>query len=147
MQSQFIIRTLDELLSVHGNRMLDNPYSSPTAASGAENVVAVETTTSLATIARRIFLAWERLRILYIGLLGLLTLIVAGTQILEPEILFLVVGGAIISNVCYFAGPIAETYITWLGFEGAWLRWLLFIGGTLMTAIVAVVSLTTALAS
>jgi len=128
---------------------MENPYSSPTTTSKFADDIAVqlEQNTSLTTLARRIFLAWERLRILYIALLALLTLVLAGTQIFEPEMLALVVGGAIVSNVCYFAGPIVETYITWLGYDGKRIRWLLFAGGTLMTAMVAYMSIATTLAA
>jgi len=127
--------------------MMENPYSSPAAASEPDHAVVVECDNSVSGLARRIFLAWERLRILYIALLALLTLILARTQLFDPDMLALIAGGAIVSNLFYFAGPIVETYITWLGYNGKRIRWLLFAGGTLMTAMVACLSIANTLAA
>ncbi|MEO8270952.1 MAG: hypothetical protein ABI557_14610, partial [Aureliella sp.] len=57
--------------------------------------------------------------------------------------IILIIEGAIVANACYFAGPITETYVRWLGYEGKWIRWFLFLGGTLLTAILAVETMLT----
>jgi hypothetical protein len=43
----------------------------------------------------------------------------------------------VVANLCYFAGPIVETYIVWLGFRAAWVRIVLFVLGTLFSCILA----------
>lgn len=93
---------------------------------------------NLMEIARSTFLAWEKLRFLYIGLLGTLTLLLCGREIVNIEILMIVIAGAFVANVCYFAGPILETYVSWLGLKGKWFRWMLFTVGTLFTMVLAV---------
>lgn len=93
---------------------------------------------SLSAIARPTFLAWERLRLVYIVVLGILTLLLVGPAIDQPRVLMLIGEGAIAANLCYFAGPIAETYVRWLGYEAGWVRWALFLGGTVLSAVLAV---------
>ncbi len=88
---------------------------------------------SLGDIAKNVFLAWERLRIAYIILLGLFTALIAAPTMTEPRTILLIVEGAVIANVCFFAGPAVETYVRWLGYDRDWVRKFLFAGGTLFT--------------
>jgi hypothetical protein len=121
--------------------MPENPYSASTQhrATLAEEI---ETEQSLMGIARRTFLAWEKLRIIYVGLLAAVTLVMIGVSgALNRPVVFLVVGGAVFANLAYFAGPMVETYLRWLGYRRAWLRWVMFIGGTLFSMILAVTAL------
>ena len=124
--------------------MSENPYSSPLVleTSPEHKTSAAPFTaasnSNLMEIARSTFLAWEKLRFLYIGLLGTLTLLLCGREIVNIEILMLVIAGAFVANVCYFAGPILETYVSWLGLKGKWFRWMLFTVGTLFTMVLAV---------
>jgi hypothetical protein len=118
--------------------MSNNPYSTPLALESSTEPKIAATTSGLLEIARSTFLAWEKLRFLYIGLLGTLTLLLCGREILNFEILLIVIAGAFVSNVCYFAGPILETYVTWLGLKGKWFRWVLFTVGTLLTMVLAI---------
>lgn len=92
----------------------------------------------LLEIAKSTFLAWERLRILYVALLGLLTLALSAPYLNQVRAIVMIIEGAVTANICFFAGPILETYARWLGYEGRWLRLALFIGGTLFTAALAV---------
>ena len=92
-------------------------------------------------IARTTFLAWERLRLIYISVLGVLTLLLGWGSFGVFEYWLTVAAGAVVANVCFFAGPIVETYITWLGYQGKWLRTLLFTVGTLFTCVLAVAAL------
>ena len=121
---------------------MDNPYSSPTVdtLSTVEAAKSVSDRT-LHNIARKTFLAWERLRIIYIVLLGLLTLLLAGSSLVRFRTIVMIVEGAIIANVAFFAGPTVETYLGWLGYEGKWVRWFLFVGGTLLTMLLAVATM------
>ena len=122
-----------------------NPYSTPNSEPAADIPDSVPAE-SLSQIARSVFLAWERLRIPYILVLATLTVLATGLEALtNMQTLVTIVGGAIVANVCYFAGPIVETYVRWLGYEKNWVRWLLFVGGTLLTALLAFMMLATAL--
>ena len=124
--------------------MTENPYSTPSidARSGiADSLDASMTSPSLSAIAKPTFLAWERLRLIFIAVLGLLTLLLAGPNLLKFRTLVLIAEGAIVSNVCFFAGPIVETYVRWLGYDRKWVRWCLFVGGTMLTAALAVVTM------
>ncbi|MCC7336402.1 MAG: hypothetical protein IT422_15035 [Pirellulaceae bacterium] len=49
---------------------------------------------------------------------------------------------AVLSEI---AGPILETYVRWLGYDRKWVRWFLFAGGTVLTAILALISLASGL--
>jgi len=116
----------------------ENPYSSPPALSVSPPDSVPST---FGGIARSTFLAWEKLRLVYVGLLAAVTLLLAA---LDPSRSFTslrfwipVVEGAVVANVCYFAGPIIETYVTWLGFRGRWLRYTLFVLGTLFSIMLA----------
>lgn len=121
---------------------MQNPYSSPVSdTTSGETSNGNDSHRSLGSIARVVFLAWERLRIAYIVVLGVVTLAITGTRMFEPRIFAMVGVGAVVTNLCFFAGPIVETYVRWLGCERKWVRWILFIGGTILSAIVALVAL------
>jgi hypothetical protein len=114
-----------------------NPYSSPLAEPGKP----VPSGQPLREIARATFLAWERLRMIYIAVLGVLTLLLGWGSFGSFEYWLTVVGGAVVANVCFFAGPIVETYVTWLGYQGKWLRTSLFLIGTIFSCILAFAAL------
>ena len=105
-----------------------NPYTSPIAA--GEELAANQ---PLQEIARTTFVAWEKLRLIYIGVLALVTIAAAAMsgKPIDIDLAWATVVGAIFANACYFAGPITETYVTWLGYRGSWLRLALFVTGTL----------------
>jgi len=126
--------------------MPDNPYTatpttsleSPTEPEGAHR--------SLLATARRVFLAWEKLRIAYVIILALITLLLIGVSgILNLRLLRLIIMGAVAANVAYFAGPTIETYVRWLGYNKIWPRWFMFIGGTLFSIFLAIGLLATEL--
>ncbi|QDV86473.1 hypothetical protein [Planctomycetes bacterium TBK1r] len=133
--------------------MTNNPYSSPTTDATTDHAAStVESGASVVELAKPVFLAWERLRIAYILLLGAFTAMLAmpgvisnGPQLLTFRGLIMIAEGAIVANVLYFAGPIVETYVRWLGYDRTWVRWFLFAGGTLLTALFALVSLASGL--
>lgn len=109
--------------------MVDNPHLIPLVDS------------KLKTIAKSTFLAWERLRIVFVILLGLLTLIFSGPKLLQFRTLVLIAEGAIVANICYFAGPIIEICVRWIGYDRIWVRWFLFVSGMALTGILAVATL------
>jgi hypothetical protein len=133
--------------------MTSNPYSSPTTDTsiGLESS-AVESGASIVALAKPVFISWERLRVVYVLLLGAFTMMLSipgvihnGSQLLTFRGLIMIAEGAIVANICYFAGPIVETYVCWLGYNRQWVRWLLFIGGTVLTGMLALFSLASGL--
>ena len=124
--------------------MTDNPYSAPTLdlnSDSSEPQTESTPSPTFGSIAKSTFLAWERLRIAYIVILGLLTILLAGPNLPKLRTLVLIAEGGIVANVCYFAGPTIETYVRWLGYDGKMFRWCLFLGGTLLTAILAIATM------
>ena len=126
--------------------MTENPYSSPTTTTFTDSSAPKSSERSLLTIARTVFLAWEKLRIVYVIILSVVTLMLTGvTGFSNWQVLRLIIEGAVVANVAYFAGPTIETYIQWLGYERMWPRWLMFGSGTLLSIVLAVGVLATAL--
>jgi len=133
--------------------MTDNPYSSPTTdTTVGPKPSTAESGVSIAALAKPVFIAWERLRIIYVLVLGVFTIMLAipdviynGSQLLTFRSLVMIAEGAIVANVCYFAGPIIETYVRWLGYNRKWVRWFLFVGGTILTVVLAFFSLASGL--
>ena len=128
----------------------ENPYTAPT-----DTPLPVETgdERSLMEIAKSTFLAWEKLRIFYIAILAIFCIVcilvvssvqantMAGLSHSWVELLFALIGGAVFANVCFFAGPIVETYVCWLGASAGWLRISLFAIGTIFTSVLACLSI------
>lgn len=112
-----------------------NPFSAPIAeaADVFGDLAANGPHATLGLIAKRVFLEWEKLRVLYNGLLIVVTLLLGSSHLNTIEFWGAAVVGGVICNVCFFLGPIVETYVTWLGFRTRWLRWLFFVSGTLFT--------------
>lgn len=122
--------------------MSANPFSTPPVDSTPPaTAVSQSSRSEFMGMARSTFLAWEKLRVVYVLVLGTLTLLLTGFRIIEIDILIPLVFGGFVANVCYFAGPIVETYVRFLGYRGKVLRWVLFTTGLFLTAILAVASL------
>lgn len=124
--------------------MTENPYSPPTAEAVEDQrqpPIGRGTIATLLSNAKATFLAWERLRVLYVLVLGLLTVLLAGAELGRLKTLMVVAEGAFVANVCFFAGPLVETAIHWLGYDGKWVRWLLFICGMLLSCLLVVATL------
>ena len=118
--------------------MSENPYTATASDPLMVNFDDKKTDSSLLSIARVVFLAWEKLRVVYVMVLALITLAMTGTSLFSNfGLLLLIVVGAVISNIAFFAGPIVETYIRWLGYKKIWPRWLMFGSGTLLSAVLA----------
>lgn len=124
---------------------LKNPYLSPRPTdSDAAALVAESPTETLGSIAKQTFFAWEKLRLIYVAILGVETILIGLTgdgAAWDPGFWLIVILCAMVANVCFFAGPILETYVRWLGFPTKALRWVLFIAGTLFTGLLAMVCL------
>ncbi len=96
---------------------------------------------SLGQIAKPVFIAWEKLRVVYVAVVGLFVVLLTGPQLLKLHTFVTIAGEAILANLCFFAGPCLETYVRWLGYRGRVVRWFLFILGTLFTLFLALMSL------
>ncbi|MBL8854737.1 MAG: hypothetical protein JNK57_12290 [Planctomycetaceae bacterium] len=119
--------------------MTENPYSVPRSDSPAVLAEKVPAARPLQTIARETFVAWELLRVVYIVVLGVLTIVLTGVGgLLDAKLLFFLIECGIVANIAYFAGPVVETYIRWLGYEQTWPRWVMFALGTLLSMVLAV---------
>lgn len=92
-----------------------NPYATPRFAS--PEAAAPDASADWKVIARR----WEKLRLLYNGLLliaGLAALAIASGPNLAPTVsltsVVFIALYAVAANACYTWGPIAEMYVSWL---------------------------------
>ena len=68
-------------------------------------------------VLRSTLIRWERLRILYnLILIAIVVLPVGGGPVELPELadLPILAVGAVLANLCYLAGPAAESYLAWL---------------------------------
>lgn len=112
-----------------------NPYEAPTrdVSPGAGTTLLADAT------AREVFLAWERLRLFYNVTLLLVTLVslaVLGTEFVNPKrLVFTVVVGGILANICFCAGSCMEGYLNWLGLPRNSTRLLIFIAGLLLSSL------------
>lgn len=113
--------------------MIDSPAS----------LAPVEAAPTLLSTAKPIFIGWEKLRPVYlaVNVLWCLLLMLGSTSPTGTFRFYLTcIFGGLFANVCYFAGAICETYLTWLGFRRTgWVRPVLFVGGTLLTIFLATV--------
>ncbi len=127
--------------------MAENPYAAPTDTSSATTpATAHRDEQTLQTVARETFLVWEKLRVAYVAILAVITiLLILPCGVFNRRLLRLTAEGAVVANLAYFAGPTIETYLKWLGYNRAWPRWVMFIGGTLLSIILAVGVLATEL--
>lgn len=101
-------------------------------------ITASEDPESFEAIAKQTCLAWERLRIVYVAVLGGTTLLFTPVILDHPLLIFSIAFGAVFANLCFFAGPAVETYVRWLGYRELWVRKLLFLSGTFFAWILAV---------
>ncbi len=119
--------------------MIENPYTTTLTTSLNAIPEPRDVETSLLPIARGVFLAWEKLRVVYLIILALITILltVAG-GVLNLAIVRTIILGAVFANVAYFAGPTVETYVRWLGYNRNWPRWVMFICGMLISIILTI---------
>jgi hypothetical protein len=102
-----------------------NPYASPLT-SGEKPA---------SSDSGEVFFGWERLRVVYNGVLVSLTLLCGFGSLADPKFWSTAVFGAILTNVCFCVGPVLEGYATWFaGRRVQWVRWGLFLLGQLFAA-------------
>jgi hypothetical protein len=85
--------------------------------------------------AMAVFFAWEKLRIVYNLLLMGVVLSLGLAAGKNHNIAFWVnmACQGFMANVCFCAGPVAEGYLCWIGCERRVARWILFLGGLLLS--------------
>jgi len=90
--------------------------------------------------AKAVFLAWERLRILYNLLLAglVFAFLYPMSRYTNWEYLL---EGVVAANICYCVGPCAEGYLVLLGANRLAARALLFLSGVLLSRILALLAL------
>ena len=122
--------------------MIDNPYTSPARVIDGDEPLSQ----SVQHIARRTYHAWEKLRILHIGILATIALLLlASSDRWNGRLWRMIIEGAVVANLGYFAGPAVGTYVRWLGYNRAWPRWVMFGCGTAISALLAIGLLATQL--
>lgn len=95
---------------------------------------------------RAIFWRWERRRPLYnvvLVVVSALSLPFAGPSIRLATFWMEVLFGALIANACFFAGPMLESYLDWLGRRPRRLGTILMITGTAFASLLAIVCIAT----
>lgn len=87
--------------------------------------------------------AWERLRLWYNAALAgevLLLFLPFAPYLLTMSVVLFAVETAILANVCFCVGPVAEHYLGFSGFRGSWVRRSLFVVGTLFAMLLALIA-------
>ena len=124
----------------------NNPFAAPTSDGNAEKTLPASELTgfqTLSAMAVPIFLGWEKLRLIYIGVLVVASVFAAlmhNGLIHTFDFLACAIFGAVVTNVCYFAGPIVEAYLTWLKLKPLKLRIGLFVVGTIFSTVLAMLA-------
>jgi hypothetical protein len=116
----------------------DNPYTAPSAA-------LVASTTDHEASEFRLFLRWEKLRLLYNGILLTVTLLALVASPI-PRIwtaypLISLVVLCLAANVCYCLGPVINGYAYWFGLRNRLVTIFLFSAGTLFSVVLALAAL------
>lgn len=118
--------------------MTENPYTSTPTSFLTAPTASESNDETLQNIARRVFLAWEKLRAVYVLVLAVETILITGMSgLFSWRLLILILVCAVVANIAFFAGPTIETYICWLGYKRLWPRWAMFFGGTLISIVLA----------
>ncbi len=120
--------------------MVSNPYEPPTA---ALDVIESSGEDRFHVVGKTV-VAWEKLRLIYNTVMGLFVLaVVVFSQAIAArnfaELFAQVIAGGIFANLCYCVGPIIDGYLTWFGFRHRLVTIVLFIGGTIVTMLLALV--------
>lgn len=91
----------------------------------------------LSHVLKPIFYKWEKLRLPYNLILAVILLLSHGLnlkwQFFHPIWLSIWLAGAIGANLCFFAGPLVESYLTWLGFCPRWVTGVIFVLGVFLS--------------
>jgi len=89
---------------------------------------------------KEVFVAWEKLRLVYNGLLLAVVVAIFRETVVIVAPLFLILP-AILANVCFCAGPVAEGYLCLIQIPRRFARWFVFGSGCLLGMVVTYVSI------
>ena len=120
--------------------MTSNPYDPPTATLVNNRS---QTEDRFHDVGKTV-VAWERLRLIYNIVMGVFVAAVVGfSQALIArdyrQVLAEIAAGGVAANLCFCAGPIVDGYLTWFGIRNRWVTIILFIAGTILTMLLALV--------
>lgn len=123
--------------------MTGNPFEAP-----ASDSRAVAKSESQFDQLRAILRSWEGLRVYYNAWLIGVVLFAAAALLLSGRLPVLLgplaVAGAIVANICFFAGPFAEAYLFILGWNHTVVRGILFVSGTMFATGLALAAIAAA---
>ena len=91
--------------------------------------------------ARTVFLAWERLRLIFNAVLTITVLALGSSFLADRACWRPLVYGAILVNICFCMGPVGEGYLSLIGIERRIGRWAVFVIGTLFGCFVVFTAL------
>ena len=100
--------------------------NSESGASGTQLTPAVDES------ARSIFIAWERLRIVFNGVLATAVILGGFSHLADASFWRYLASEALLANICFCAGPVAEGYLVFLNVPRPFARRLVFLLGTLV---------------
>jgi hypothetical protein len=86
---------------------------------------------------RSVFLAWEKLRLVFNAALAIVVLLSAGSALSEGAFWRFLVGGVLGANVCFCLGPVVEGYLSLLGSDRQAARWVVFSLGMMAGCLLA----------
>src|SRR5262245_13974135 len=87
--------------------------------------------------AHSVFLAWEKLRVVFNAALVFVVLLSAGSALLDGKFWHFLAEGALIANLCFCLGPVAEGYLIFFGVNRQAVRWIVFALGALLGCLLA----------
>ena len=90
--------------------------------------------------ARAVFLAWERLRLVYNAVLVMIVIVFSAAELPNREFLRFLARAAVGANLCLCLGPVVEGYAALLGADRRIARWVVFVPGLLLACLLTFVS-------
>ena len=87
-------------------------------------------------LEKRTFITWEKLRILYVLILASISIfgLFPIWKLIKSHDWLIMTLGAIFANIFYTIGPLAESYLSFLGVKPIFARIPLFLSGTIFSA-------------
>lgn len=96
----------------------------------------------------RTFVTWEKLRLVYNLILLCVTVLTCGFCVMclpvsidEGDLIGRVIVGALLANLCFCLGPLIDGYLSWFGWRSTFSTSVLFLFGTLLSIVLAALSI------
>ncbi len=113
------------------------PPSAPSLAE-SEAASAIPDIRAKEPTSMEVFFAWEKLRLAFNALLLVIVVFMMLRAGFNPLAIVFFGEDAVLANLCYCVGPVAEGYLCWLGLPRIVVRWLVLLFGTLIGVVLAV---------